>query len=238
MAAQGDEQDLRRQVLELTHRVEAEPALTRRVVGPPLAHRVDLDRPVAFAHHEAAALGAEGVVLHAGEVDLGLRKILDPARVVEVQVGDHDVADVPRRMAERLHLAQRCLTLVQADVQHGREGAAEPRKRSGHVLQAIAGVDQHQARGVGLDQQTMTDQMPQEPLRSAVEQRAAERAVGPAVQVVHAHDGASRAANPAGAALFRVQTFVWPTAGSGSKGPLRPPRQRTMGVSPWSSPSQ
>ena len=55
------------------------------------------------------------------------------------------------------------------------------------IAQAVAGVEEHQPVRVGLDQQAMADQMPVHALAAPVEQRAADRTVGAAIEVVNTH---------------------------------------------------
>jgi hypothetical protein len=56
-----------------------------------------------------------------------------------------------------------------------------------HVLQAITSVDQHEAVRVGFDQQAVADEMAERAFAAPVEQRAADRAIRTAIEVVNAH---------------------------------------------------
>ena len=114
--------------------------------------------------------------------------------MIEIEVGEDDVADVGRGEAEAFDLADRRLLHAQADVEHGahRAGDARPRRAVGvvDVLQSVAGVDEHQP-GVRLDEQAVADQPAERALAASVEEGAAERAVGAAIEVVDPHGVAS-----------------------------------------------
>jgi hypothetical protein len=55
------------------------------------------------------------------------------------------------------------------------------------ILEAIAGVDQHQPVSIGLDQQAMADDVARKAFAPPVEQGAAHGAVGTAIQVMDPH---------------------------------------------------
>src|SRR5690606_3179049 len=94
MPDQRDKQDLRRQPVEVAHAVEPEPGLAAGPVIPPANAVVPLLRPVALAGDEAVAPAARRLQLRAEDVDRGLGEILDAAGVIEVQMGENDVADI------------------------------------------------------------------------------------------------------------------------------------------------
>src|SRR3546814_3485605 len=56
---------------------------------------------------------ARGIMLGAQQMNRGVGKILDPARVIEIQMYQHDVAHVGGMEPERLELAQRRFLLAQ-----------------------------------------------------------------------------------------------------------------------------
>src|SRR5690554_3724912 len=144
MAGQGGHEDLRRKPVERPDAVEAEPGLAAARVGPPVPHIVPLTGAVAARCNEAPPLFLSRLALGLHDVNAGVGEVLNPARVVEVQVGEHDVAYVARGIAKRLYLVQRRLLHPETDVEQGAEEATETRVGIAHVLNAIAGIDEHQ----------------------------------------------------------------------------------------------
>jgi hypothetical protein len=129
-----------------------------------------------------------------------VRKILDPAGMVEIEMADDDVANVLAAMAQRLDLADRRILLAKADaVQRAKEfrdaliGLAV---RVIDILQAVTGVDQHEAVAIRLDQQAMADEVAEHAFAAPVEQRAPDRAIGAAIEMVNAHRPASLWSSP------------------------------------------
>ena len=91
-------------------------------------------RPRSPARRRRLGLGLEEMHGRLGEV-------LQPARVVEVEVGQHDVPHVARGNPSRSIGGRRSLR-VEADVEQVGVEPAQPRERLPHVAQAQAGVDQ------------------------------------------------------------------------------------------------
>src|SRR3954465_15132672 len=93
MAGQRDHQDLRRQSIEIAHRAEAEPALPGGVVETPVPHLVPLLWAVAAAMDEAVShLGL--LELRTQDMNSRVRKVLEAAGMVEIEMGQYDVAHV------------------------------------------------------------------------------------------------------------------------------------------------
>src|SRR5688572_10877651 len=91
VARQRDHQYLRRKPLQRSNPLEAEPGLAvRAAIPPPIFYFVELARPVAVARDEAALRPGRGLKFRRHDVDLGLRKILQPAGMIEVEVGEQD----------------------------------------------------------------------------------------------------------------------------------------------------
>lgn len=90
--------------------------------------------------------------------------------MVEIEVGEDDVAHIPRRIAQGFHLMDRRFLAAEADVEHRPEGDAEPRMGVSHVLAAVAGVDEDEAVR-RLDQLRRATELRQGPLAETVEQR-------------------------------------------------------------------
>ncbi len=105
---------------------------------------------------------------------MGLRKILDLAHIVEIEMGEHDVTHVARRIAKRLHLPDRRFALAEPGVEEKRPGARQsPLGMAPDILYAIPGIDENQAV-FGLDQKAMGADVGEEAFARSVEQRASE----------------------------------------------------------------
>jgi hypothetical protein len=138
-----------------------------------------------------AELGAHGRrALGREHVDLGTGEVGQPARVVEVEVGDGDVADVGRVEAQAADLLHGRLTELGLRAKADRERHAETSVRAGDVVSAEAGVDQHEAVP-GLDQQAVAAHARAPEAALAGDQSAPVRAEGAAVEVVNRHPGVS-----------------------------------------------
>jgi hypothetical protein len=127
--------------------------------------------------------------------------------MVEIQVREHDVAHVARVVAQARDLADRGQFLAELGPQQEQEESAQAAGRVGDVVQAVAGIDEHQ-RARRLDQQAVAHQAAaQRAEAAAVHERAAQRAAGNAIQVVDAH-GAAAASRMPGAALARQKPVI------------------------------
>jgi hypothetical protein len=104
---------------------------------------------------ELAALRSRGVQLGAEHVHRRVREIFDAAGVVEVEMRQHDVANIARRETEVFDLPQSGIRVAQPDTIGKSKKRAEP-SRLRHVAHAEPGVDEHQP-DFGLDQQAMAD---------------------------------------------------------------------------------
>jgi hypothetical protein len=111
--------------------------------------------------------------------------------MIKIKMGRNNMSHVFGMEAKRLDLADRGLMLVKADVQHHtpRQGNPRPRKlvRMGHILKAVARINEHQPVRIGLDQQTVTNDTTEQSEASSVKKSAPERTVGPAIQMVNLH---------------------------------------------------
>ena len=107
-------------------------------------------------------------------MNLGLREVRCTADMVGIQVGEHDVPDIVAAEAESVELDRRRLGGLE-----NRSGdepdRSHPPLRIGAVVDAEAGVDEHQAV-VGFDQQHMAHAL-----------RTANRVHGAAVEMVDLH---------------------------------------------------
>src|SRR4051795_5191098 len=126
VAGQRHEQNLWRQAVQVAHALETEPALAVRAVLPPARDAIPLWRAVAVAADEAVPALAGLPELGLQHVDGGRREVLEPARVVEVEVRGDDVAAGARGEAESLDLPQRRLLLAELDAVRQPEQAAQP----------------------------------------------------------------------------------------------------------------
>jgi hypothetical protein len=133
-------------------------------------------------------------------VDDGFGEIFEPARMIEIEMGKDDVTDVPGAEAQCLDLPYRGFLLAQLDVEHRAHRPGNARMRTAmsvrDIAKPVAGIDQHEAVAVGLDQQAMADEAPGQPFAAPVEQRPADRAIGAAIEVMDAHDRLSEKAGP------------------------------------------
>ncbi len=119
----------------------------------------------------------------------------DATGVVEVEVGEHDVANIFGRKTEGSHPAACRRDGV---VGGARDELEHPGKAVGGVVRADARFHQHQAIG-RFDEQAVADQVPAfEEAAFPVRKAAGGRTQGAAVEVVHAHDG------PGGGGFFEL----------------------------------
>ena len=130
---QLDHQDFGRKSLERPHGLEAEPGLPACGVGPPVANRVELRRAIAAPRDEAPPPSLRRLALARQHVDRGLREVLDTVGVVEVEMGEDDVAHVAGGEAPRLQLEQGCVLDAKPDVEQGVVQPAGARMRMLHV---------------------------------------------------------------------------------------------------------
>ena len=110
--------------------------------------------PVTAAFDDATGLVCS-LILDPMDVNGRLGKIPQPAGVVEVEVGQDDMAQITGRVAESLDLAQGGLVLI-ARGAHQAEEEAHKRGGIGIVQAAKAGVHQGEPL-VGLDEQAVDD---------------------------------------------------------------------------------
>jgi len=111
--------------------------------------------------------------------------------VVEIQVGEHDMAHVLGGETEPVQLFQRGVARLQADVVERPEERTEPLAGPPHVFGAETGIHQHQPVLVGFQQQAMADQLCRQALAETIEQGPAERTHAATVQVMDAHEDSS-----------------------------------------------
>lgn len=172
VASQWDHQDFRWQAIELAHGIEPEPRLATVGIGAPVTYGVPLSRPIALFGDETPALPKRRFVFDGQNMHAGLRKVLDPAGVVEVEMRQHDVADIARCEAERFDLAYRRITLAKANVQ---DGGPQPRQagvRMTNIMQTISGVDQDESLTC-FDQNAMGRDVSEHSMACTVKQPAA-----------------------------------------------------------------
>lgn len=186
VTAQGDHQDFRRQTVKLANRIKAEPRLATSGVGSPIADIIPLSGSIALIADERHLFAGGSLPLERENVDAGSRKVLDAAGMVEVEMGEHDVAHIAGGEAQRLNLPDGRVPLLQADIQDERpqpwQAAASPED----ILKAVACVDENETLRC-LDQKTVRGNIGIDALTGAIEEGAAERAVRPTVEMVNAH---------------------------------------------------
>ena len=150
VAAQRHEEHV---VRDGPHRREAEPVVADHVVAYPQWSVRPLGSDVAGPLAQGRALGC--VQLLAEDVDPGPREVSEPARVVEVEVGDGHVGDVVDRETQCPDLRLCGLGHREPRPQRRDEGSPEA-ARVGDVSGAEACVNEQQAMGA-LDEQAVRD---------------------------------------------------------------------------------
>ncbi len=103
VAAKGNQQDFRRQSIKLPDRVEAEPDLALRGIEAPIANIVPHVGAIALTADKAAMPRGRGA-FDGQDMDPRAWKILDAARMVEVEVRENNVTDVAGFVSKRLNL--------------------------------------------------------------------------------------------------------------------------------------
>ena len=123
-----------------------------------------------------AKLGGENV-------DRGVGEIADPSRVVEVEMGRHDVAHIARAVAQIRDLPERRLGDVEPWPHHRVEQESEP-PRLVDILDPEPGIDQDQSV-VALDQEAVAAHgRGRQRAAGAAEQLPAARTERPAIEVM------------------------------------------------------
>ncbi len=156
MAVQWNEENLGWQANKVAHRVKTEPRLPRRFVELPLGSVRPLRLAVALSLLGASMFGAVFFALH--QMNHGPREIAHAARVVQVEVGEHDVTNVLGVKPMLLHLANRGFAGVELGSNHGNEESPDSLPRVHHVGRAESGIDQHHT-GVRLDQKAVAHKL-------------------------------------------------------------------------------
>jgi hypothetical protein len=186
-AGERDEQDLRRQAAEVADRLEAEPPLA---AGPAVRRPGRIVCPLVGPVPPALAPRRRvhrGLVLAGVDVHGRPREVADPADVVEVEVGQHDVPDLLRPVPEPGDLADRGLVGVEPRVGEPDEPLPSEPAGSRRSARAQPAVDEDEPVA-GLDQQAVADHRAAlEQPAGAVDQPPAGRPHGGAVEVVDAH---------------------------------------------------
>ena len=119
-------------------------------------------------------------------MDRGVGEIADPARVVEIEMGRHDVANVAWAEAHIHDLPERRLGDVEPWSHRCVEQKSEP-PRLVDILNPKPGIDQDQAV-VALDQQAVAAHgRGRQQAAGAAEQLPAARTERPAIEVMDAH---------------------------------------------------
>jgi hypothetical protein len=117
----------------------------------------------------------------------GLGEILQPAGVVEIEMGEHDVAHVARREAPAPHLLQGRIAVFELDPVHVNEERAQAPVRILHVPGAEPGIHEDEAARVRLHEQAMAHQLRGRAAAHPIPQPAADRTHAAAIEMVDAH---------------------------------------------------
>jgi hypothetical protein len=116
-----------------------------------------------------------------------MRKIIEPARVVEVEMGEDDVADVPGLKAEPLDLSNGGVALPQLGCVERQKKPAQSIGRIAHVAQAITGVDEDERMALLEQKAVRCETAAKRVLREAVHEDAAEWAGRDAIEMMDSH---------------------------------------------------
>src|SRR5690606_30574824 len=133
------------------------------------------------------------LALPPAQVHACVGEVVQASRVVEVEMGQQDVAYVARVEAETLDLADGGHLLAEGRIHQEEEVRAEPVAGGCDIAQPEPGVDQYQAVG-GLDQQAVAGQLAafEDPCAAVVHEPPAQRAGRNAVEVMDAHGDPQR----------------------------------------------
>jgi hypothetical protein len=179
-------ENLRRQAVEAAHRAEAVPGLPARFVPLPLRHILPLLRPIAPPRDETPPPPLGGIQFRRHHMHDGVGEVLEAAGMIEVEMGEHDVTHILRPKAKLLDAPKRGLLRIKLDIEQVDIKPAQAWVWLTGVFQPEAGIDQNQP-AIGFDEQAMTHESAERAPTRAIHQRTADRAEGPAIEVVDAH---------------------------------------------------
>lgn len=155
----------------------------------------EVRRPIALLVARRARVESR-FLLGAMNVDLGGRKVWNPASVVEIEMGHDDVPDVAPREPEALDLPRGGVLLREAGPCPSNEACPETLRWGASVLQTEPGIDEDEPVAIGLDQKGV-DHSCIDPLEdrsvSAEPEATAEGTERRELQVVDLHVDAGRA---------------------------------------------
>jgi hypothetical protein len=154
MAKQRDHRDLDLEAVDELDPLKAIPRLSCLGVLGPAWPVIPLPEAIAQAGSERPS--AHDIQFGCVQMDLCVRKVGEPAGMVQVKVGHQNMAHVARVIAEPADLRERCFSRFQA------RGEQEPRRPQAgwrsDVSCAEAGVDEDQSGRV-LDEDATRDQV-------------------------------------------------------------------------------
>jgi hypothetical protein len=158
-AAVPDQRHQDHVVAQGSHRAEPEPVVPTLAVLHPGRSVRPLGGEVAAALRETRVL--RGVQLGPLHVHVGVREVGQPARVVLIEVGQHDVGDVADIVPQRADLSGGGLRPREHRADERQPGRTEP-PGVGDVVGAESGVHQQQPVAA-LDQQAVRDHARHQP---------------------------------------------------------------------------
>jgi len=185
MAGKGNEENVASGARQRPHAGEAVPIFSVGFDRRPFRHAGKLDSAVAVALDQRRRVQRR---LEFGRVDMHARpwKVGEAARVIEVEMGRHDVAHVGDAETEIRDLPQRRLRDLEPRAGQGVEQESQA-TRVGDILHAESAVDKDEPV-VTLDQKAMAAHRRRRPGASgAAEQASAARAHRSAVEMVDSH---------------------------------------------------
>lgn len=89
-------------------------------------------------------------------------------------------------ISKRLDLVQRRLLHSETDIEQRVECSAQARVRLPDILHSVSGIDQDEA-AIGLDQLVSAGKFGEGPFAFAIEEATTQRTIGPAVEIMDAH---------------------------------------------------
>ena len=157
VTGQGDQEEIPVEFIERLGPLDSHPARARFVVQDPVGFMLPLCWQVPPPFHPALWISG-GAEFGAVDVHAGLRKVGEPSGVIEVEVGQNDVADLLRFTSEGLDLSCQPFPLEKTGTGEEHEAATEPADRVDEVLFSEGGVDQNETSWM-FDEKAVTDQM-------------------------------------------------------------------------------
>lgn len=185
---EGHEEDFGIEAGNWADGVEAQPPLIRiDLVEAPSRLVAELARAIALMFNPLLRMQG-GFVFGLKHVDRGTWEIGEAARLIEIEVGEDDIADVLGFESQKLELPDHRLVDVKLGLPPRLpEGAGKRLHRLGDVMGAESGIDEDDS-GRGFDGEAVANELStREGASMAVDEELAAGTEGAAIEVVNAH---------------------------------------------------